>query len=72
MLLCITYTLIERMVNTMKYKKDKKKLIQVRMAESDLEALDAIAASEKRTRSDVIRMLIVSRGVNNGQIKKVI
>ena len=72
MLLCITYTLIERMVNVMKYKKDKKKLIQVRMAESDLAALDAIAASEKRTRSDVIRMLIVSRGVNNGQIKKVI
>lgn len=56
----------------MKYKKDKKKLIQVRMAESDLEALDAIAAYEKRTRSDVIRMLIVSRGVNHGQNKKVI
>lgn len=66
------YTLIERKVNAMKYKKDKKKLIQVRMAESDLEALDAIAAYEKRTRSDVIRMLIVSRGVNHGQNKKVI
>lgn len=54
----------------MKYKKDKTKLLQVRMAESDLNALDAIAAEEKRTRSDVIRILIESWGVNYGQAKQ--
>ena len=54
----------------MKYKKDKTKLLQVRMAESDLITLDAIAAAEKRTRSDVIRILIESRGVNYGQTKQ--
>ena len=54
----------------MKYKKDKKLLLQVRMAESDLNTLDAIAAAENRTRSDVIRILIESRGVNDGQTKQ--
>lgn len=51
----------------MKYKKDKKLLLQVRLSESDLTTLDSIAEKNKRTRSDVIRMLIASRGVNNGQ-----
>ena len=54
----------------MKYKKDKKLLLQVRMAESDLNVLDAIAAAENRTRSDVIRILIESRGVTNVQQKQ--
>lgn len=56
----------------MKYKKDKKLLLQVRMAKSDLNKLDAIAAAENRTRSDVIRILIESRGVNDGQTKQAI
>lgn len=54
----------------MKYKKDKKKLIQVRMSVADIEKLDSIAAVEKRTRSDMIRILI-SRGVNHGESEKV-
>lgn len=54
----------------MKYKKNKKLLLQVRMAESDLNVLDAIAAAENRTRSDVIRILIESRGVTNVQQKQ--
>ena len=40
------------------------------MAESDLNVLDAIAAAENRTRSDVIRILIESRGVTNVQQKQ--
>ena len=51
-------------------KKDKNKLLQIRMSVDDLAKLDAIAATEKRTRSDVIRILI-SRGVNNGESEKV-
>lgn len=54
----------------MKYKKDKNKLLQIRMSDDDLAKLDAIAAIEKRTRSDVIRILI-SRGVNYGESEKV-
>ena len=54
----------------MKYKKDKKKLLQIRVAASDLAVLDAIAENENRTRSDVIRMLISSRGVNDGHKEK--
>ena len=54
----------------MKYKKDKNKLLQIRMSDADLAKLDAIAATEKRTRSDIIRILI-SRGVNNGENEKV-
>ena len=54
----------------MKYKKDKNKLLQIRMSDADLAKLDAIAATEKRTRSDVIRILI-SRGVNHGESEKV-
>ena len=54
----------------MKYKKDKNKLLQIRMSDADLAKLDAIAATEKRTRSDVIRILI-SRGVGNGESEKV-
>ena len=54
----------------MKYKKDKKKLLQIRVAASDLAVLDAIAENENRTRSDVIRMLILSRGVNDGHKEK--
>ena len=54
----------------MKYNKDKNKLLQIRMSVDDLAKLDAIAVSEKRTRSDVIRILI-SRGVNNGESEKV-
>lgn len=52
----------------MKYTKDKTKLLQVRVSAADIETLDAIAATERRTRSDVIRMLISARGVtDNGQ-----
>ena len=54
----------------MKYKKDKNKLLQIRMSDVDLAKLDAIAATEKRTRSDVIRILI-SRGVDHGESEKV-
>lgn len=53
----------------MKYKMDKTKLLQVRVSDDDLNKLDHIAASEKRTRSDVIRLLI-AKGVNNGQSEK--
>lgn len=54
----------------MKYKKDKNKLIQVRMSDADIDKLDSIAAAEKRTRSDMIRILI-SRGVDHGHKEKV-
>ena len=54
----------------MKYKKDKKQLIQVRVSDADLLLIDEIAAREKRTRSDVIRLLI-NRGVNNGKEAKI-
>lgn len=50
----------------MKYEKNKHKLLQVRVSEDDLKALDEIAVTEKRTRSDVIRLLIASRGVSYG------
>ena len=50
----------------MKYKRDKNKLLQVRLSETDLIKLDRIAEDEKRTRSDVIRLLITRR-VNNEQ-----
>lgn len=51
----------------MKYTMDKTRLLQIRVSDADMKKLDAIAADEKRTRSDVIRMLISSRGVTNGQ-----
>ena len=54
----------------MKYKKDKTKLLHIRLSDADLASLDAIAASEKRTRSDVIRLLISSRGVGYGEKQK--
>lgn len=55
----------------MKYKRDKKLLLQVRVSDAELATLDAIAAEEKRTRSDVIRMFITSRGVSlNGNKQK--
>lgn len=50
----------------MKYKKDKTKQLLVRVSESDLKTLDTIAEREKRTRSDVIRLLI-TKGDTNGQ-----
>ena len=50
----------------MKYEMDKKKLLQVRLSDSDLNRLDQIAETEKRTRSDVIRLLI-ARGVTDGK-----
>lgn len=55
----------------MKYKKDKTKLLHIRLSDADLASLDAIAATEKRTRSDVIRLLISSRGVGYGKKQKV-
>lgn len=54
----------------MKYKKDKTNLLHIRLSDADLEHLDAIAADEKRTRSDVIRLLISSRGVAYGTKEK--
>lgn len=54
----------------MKYKKDKINKIQVRINDDDLSLIDEIAAREKRTRSEVVRLLI-SRGVNNGKIEKI-
>lgn len=51
---------------TMKYKKDKTKQLLVRVSERDLETLDAIAEKEKRTRSDVVRLLI-AKGDTYGQ-----
>ena len=54
----------------MKYSKDKNKLLQIRMSDADMAKLDAIAEASKRTRSDVIRILI-SRGVGDGKNEKV-
>ncbi len=54
----------------MKYKKDKLNKIQVRISDDDLSLIDGIAAREKRTRSEIIRLLI-SRGVNNGKTEKI-
>lgn len=51
----------------MKYKKDKTKQLLVRVSEADLKALDAIAAKENRTRSDVIRLLIAKGDSSYGQ-----
>ena len=50
----------------MKYKKDKFNKIQVRINDDDLLLIDEIAAREKRTRSEIVRLLI-SRGINNGK-----
>ncbi len=56
----------------MKYKKDKTKLLQIRVSEDELLLLDTIASKKKRTRSDIIRMLIVNGGMSDGkEIKKV-
>ena len=52
--------------DVMKYKKDKNNKVQVRLTDGDLLLIDEIAAREKRTRSEVIRLLI-SRGVDNGK-----
>lgn len=51
----------------MKYKKDKTKQLLVRVSEADLKALDAMAAKENRTRSDVIRLLIAKGDSSYGQ-----
>lgn len=53
----------------MKYKKDKNNKVQVRLTDDDLLFIDEIAAREKRTRSDIIRLLI-QRGVNDGKEKQ--
>ena len=53
----------------MKYKKDKKHVVQVRINDADLLFIDEIAAREKRTRSDIIRLLI-QWGVNDGKEKQ--
>ena len=50
----------------MKYKKDKTKQLLIRVSDSDLERLDRIAAAQKRTRSDIVRLLI-AKGDNHGQ-----
>ena len=55
----------------MKYKKDKNRLLQVRLSDSDLSKLDELVEIEKRTRSDVIRLLI-ARGVADGKQKQAI
>lgn len=54
----------------MKYKKDKTKVIQVRLTDADLTKIDEIATREKRTRSDVVRLLI-SGGVSDVKKAKV-
>ena len=54
----------------MKYKKDKKYTIAIRVTESDLEKIDSIAADEKRTRSEILRTFI-QRGVNDGKESKI-
>lgn len=56
----------------MKYKKDKTKQLLVRVSEDDLETLDAIAEKEKRTRSDVIRLLIAKGDTNDQTIQNAI
>ena len=56
----------------MKYKKDKNKLLQIRVSDSDIDILDQIAAKEKRTRSDVIRLLIANGGISYGTKKEAI
>lgn len=50
----------------MKYQKDKNYLVQVRVNAADLSKIDAIAAEEKRTRSEILR-LFIQRGVNDGK-----
>lgn len=54
----------------MKYKKDKTKLLQIRVSEDELLLLDTIASKKKRTRSDIIRMLIVNGGMSDGKETK--
>lgn len=51
----------------MKYKKDKTKLLQIRVSEDELLLLDTIASKKRRTRSDIIRMLIVNGGMSDGK-----
>lgn len=58
------------MVIIMKYKKDKTKLLQIRVSEDELLLLDTIASKKKRTRSDIIRMLIVNGGMSDGKETK--
>ena len=50
----------------MKYQKDKNFTIRVRVNAADLSKIDAIAAEEKRTRSEILRSFI-QRGVNDGK-----
>ena len=52
-----------------KYKKDKKYTIAVRVSDADLLSIDEIAAREKRTRSEILR-LIIQRGINDGKEKQ--
>ena len=54
----------------MKYKKDKNHVIQVRVNDADLLLIDEIAAREKRTRSEILR-LFIQRGVNDGKEAKI-
>ena len=54
----------------MKYKKDKTKLLQIRVSEDELLLLDTIASKKRRTRSDIIRMLIVNGGMSDGKENK--
>lgn len=51
----------------MKYSKDKKCLVQVRLSEPELEKIDWIATTEKRSRSEVIRLLIANGGLSYGK-----
>ena len=62
----IDNVLYRKVVMLMKYKKDKTKQLLIRVSDSDLERLDRIAAAQKRTRSDVVRLLI-AKGDNHGQ-----
>lgn len=50
----------------MKYQKDKNFVLQVRVNAADLLKIDEIAANEKRTRSEILR-LFIQRGVNDGK-----
>ena len=54
----------------MKYKKDKTQIVGIRLSEADLLSIDEIAAREKRTRSEMLR-LFITRGVNDGKKAKI-
>ena len=54
----------------MKYKKDKTYYVGIRLSEADLSLIDELARQKKRTRSEILR-LIIQRGVNDGKEAKI-